>query len=210
MQPSIAHPCCVQLTAVKTGYPLTRIAWPHRGLSIDPSRWTIFMKLFADKLPVFKGSQGHLQFFFKCIECVYAPHKKSCTILMSNWPRTRKFSQLLHGHAMVTGLRPISMLWLVKLGQVSPCGKFMQHLETCLPTAEADWISCRHLVMFLTVFFHRMYKSKYSCYQDSSVIRGWFDYWVFGPGMRRLPKSFETQFRMSSFSLFTLFDAKEG
>ena len=42
--------------------------------------------------------------FFFCIECVYAPHKKSCTIkiLMSNWPRTRKFSQLLHGHAMVT------------------------------------------------------------------------------------------------------------
>ena len=108
------------------------------------------------------------------------------------------------------GLRPISMLWLVKLGQVSPCGKFMQHLETCLPTAEADRISCRHLVMFLTVFFHRMYKSKYSCYQDSSVIRGWVDYWVFGPGMRRLPKSLETQFRMSSFSLFTLFDAKEG
>ena len=31
------------------------------------------------------------------------------------------------------------------------CGKFMQHLETCL--AEADRVLCQ-LVMFLTVFFH--------------------------------------------------------
>ena len=27
-------------------------------------------------------------------------------------------------------------------------------------------------VMFLTVFFHWMYKMKYSCYEDSSVIQG--------------------------------------
>ena len=32
------------------------------------------------------------------------------------------------GHA----LRPIFMLWLVKIWQVSSCGKFMQHLESCL------------------------------------------------------------------------------
>ena len=55
----------------------------------------------------------------------------------------------------------------------------MQHLETCLLIAEADGGLC-HLVMFLTVFFHWMYKMNYSCYQDSSVIHGWFVYWVFG------------------------------
>ena len=33
------------------------------------------------------------------------------------------------GHA----LRPIFMLWLVKIWQVSSYGKFMQHLESCLP-----------------------------------------------------------------------------
>ena len=63
-------------------------------------------------------------------------------ILISNWPRTRKLSQLFDntggedlflpwscvGHA----LRPIFVLWLVKIWQVSSCGKFMQHLETCL------------------------------------------------------------------------------
>ena len=40
--------------------------------------------------------------------------------------------------------------------------------------------------MFLTVLFHWTYKMKYSCYQDSSVIHGWFIYWVFGWEMRRL------------------------
>ena len=38
-------------------------------------------------------------------------------------------------------------------------------------TAETDRVLCQ-LVMFLTVFFHWMYKMKFSCYQESSVIRG--------------------------------------
>ena len=46
-------------------------------------------------------------------------------------------------------------------------------------TAEADRVLCQ-LVMFLTVFSLWMYKMKYSCYQESSVIHGWFVYWVFG------------------------------
>ena len=54
-------------------------------------------------------------------------------------------------------------------------------------TAEADRVLCQ-LVMFFNVFFHWMYKMKYSCYQESSVIHGWFVYWVFGWEMRRLSK----------------------
>ena len=69
---------------------------------------------------------------------------RTIKILISKWPRTRKFSQLLQagktscfclcspwsrvGHALC----PIFMLWLVKIWQVSSYGKFMQHLETCL------------------------------------------------------------------------------
>ena len=67
---------------------------------------------------------------------------RTIKILISNLPRTRKFSRLFKntggedlflpwsrvGHA----LRPIFMLWLVKIWQVSSCGKFMQHLESCL------------------------------------------------------------------------------
>ena len=44
----------------------------------------------------------------------------SCFWLFSQWSRV--------GHALC----PIFMLWLVKIWQVSSCGKFMQHLETCL------------------------------------------------------------------------------
>ena len=65
-------------------------------------------------------------------------------------------------------------------------------------TAEADRVLCQ-LVMFLTVFFHWMYKMKFSCYQESSVIHGLFVYWVFGWKIRRLSKS-EIRFRMASFS----------
>ena len=54
-------------------------------------------------------------------------------------------------------------------------------------TAEADRVLSQ-LVMFLTVFFHWMYKMKYSCYQECSLIHGWFVYWVFGWEMRRLSK----------------------
>ena len=61
-----------------------------------------------------------------------------------------------------------------------------QFTEAVYLFTEADTISCRHLLMFLTVFFQWMYKTKYSCYQDSSVIHDWFVYWVFGPEMRRL------------------------
>ena len=71
----------------------------------------------------------------------------------------------------------------------------MQHLETCLLIAEADRVLC-HLVMFLTVFSYRMYKMKYSCYQDSSVIHGLF----IALFMNRLSKSLEIRFRMASFS----------
>ena len=67
---------------------------------------------------------------------------RTIRVLVSNWPRTLKFSQFFKntggedvflpwprvGHA----LRAIFMLWLVKIGQVSSCGKFMQRLESCL------------------------------------------------------------------------------
>ena len=40
---------------------------------------------------------------------------------------------------------------------------------------------------------------KYSCYQDSSVIYGWFVYRVSGWEMRRLSKSSEIRFQVASF-----------
>ena len=50
----------------------------------------------------------------------------SCFWLFSLWSPI--------GHA----LRPIFMLWLLKIWQVGSRGKFMHYLETCLVIAEAD------------------------------------------------------------------------
>ena len=84
-------------------------------------------------------------------------------------------------------------------------GEFMRNIYAASSnlftlTAEADSVLCQ-LVMFLTVFYHWVYKMKYSCYQESSVIYGWFAYWVFGWKMRRLSKS-EIRFRMAYRSSF--------
>ena len=105
--------------------------------------------------------------------------RRTIKILISNSPRTRKFRQLSqagktvsfefshHGHALL----PIFMFWLVKIWQMSSCGKFMQHLETCLLWQLKLTEFCVNLC-FLTVFFCWMYKMKFSCYQKSSVIHG--------------------------------------
>ena len=45
---------------------------------------------------------------------------------------------------------------------------------------------------------------KYSCYQDCSVIQGWFVYCAFSWQMHRLSKSLEMRFRMASFSKMCL------
>ena len=95
------------------------------------------------------------------------------------------------------------MLWLVKIWQVSSCGKFMQHLDTCSMIAEEDRVLC-HLVMFLTVFFYWMYKIISSCYQDSSVFHGLFVYCAFVWEMHRLSKSLEIRVWMASFSKMSL------
>ena len=52
--------------------------------------------------------------------------ESSCFWLFSPWSRI--------GHS----LRPIFMLWLLKIWQVSSHGKCMHYLETCLLIAEAD------------------------------------------------------------------------
>ena len=99
-----------------------------------------------------------------------------------------------HGYA----LRLISMHWLVTIWQVTHVYAASWNLFTL--TAEADRVLCQ------LVMLHWMYQMSYSCYQESSVIHGWFVFWVFGWEMRRLSK-LEIRFRVASFSFFTLLDA---
>ena len=78
VQPDIAHPCCDQLTAVKTGHPPVspnRIAGSgltHRG--------RVFLKLSTDKLLVFKRSRAQVYLFKKCLgNTLCEPHYYSAT-----------------------------------------------------------------------------------------------------------------------------------
>ena len=65
-------------------------------------------------------------------------------------------------------------------------------------TAEADRVLCE-LVMFFNVFFHWMFKTKCSCYQESSVIHGWFFYWVFGWELQQLETCLLWQLKLTEF-----------
>ena len=104
-------------------------------------------------------------------------------ILISNWPRTRKFTQRRPFLTTVMGWSRSTSNFYALIGQ-NLTGEFMRKIYAAswnlfTLTAEAERVLCQ-LVMFLTVFFHCMYKMKYSCYQELSVIRDWFVYWVFG------------------------------
>ena len=104
------------------------------GSGVDPSRSSIF-EVIRWQVTSFQmiavSSLIFLSFIWNMF-CFWAVQLKfwsqaaitgredSCFWLCSPWSCV--------GHA----LRPFFMLWLVKIWQVSSCGKFMQHLESCL------------------------------------------------------------------------------
>ena len=101
-------------------------------------------------------------------------------IFISNWLRTRKFSQFLqagkavafafphHGHAMLT-LTGTFDRW----GHAENLCSIWKLIYWKLKLTEFCVI-----LWYLNFLFNGMYKMKYSCHQDSSVIHGWFFYWV--------------------------------
>ena len=141
---------------------------------------------------------------------------RTIKMLISNWPRKIKFSQFLQAGktcqllltflTKVTRGHALGPNFYALIGQ-NLTGEFTQKIYAAswnlfTLTAEAGRVLSQ-LVMFLTVFFHWMYKMKYSCYQECCLIHGWFVYWVFGWKMRRLSKPI-IRFRMASFLFFTL------
>ena len=83
-------------------------------------------------------------------------------------------------------------------------GEFMRKIYAAFRKVFTDSWSWQSFfvtfAMFLTLFLYWIYKMKYSCYQDPSVIYGWFVCCAFGWKMHRLSKSLEIRFRMVSFS----------
>ena len=103
-------------------------------------------------------------------------------ILISNWPRTWKFSQFFKNTGGEDLFLPWSRVTLyvqfyALIGQNST-GELMWEIYAAswklfTLTAEADRVLCQ-LVMFLTVFFHWMYKMKSSCYQEAGLFIGFW------------------------------------
>ena len=128
--------------------------------------------------------EGSSSYFHKFICCVWnmSLWPRTIKILISNWPRTRKFSQFFkkyrRGRLFLTMVKRWSRStsnFCTLIGQ-NLTGEFMRKIYAAswnlfTLTAEADRVLCQP-VMFLTVFFHWMYKMKYSCYQESFVIHG--------------------------------------
>ena len=89
--------------------------------------------------------------------------------------------------------------YYVLIGQ-NLTGEFMHKIYAASGNVCTDSWNWQSLVSPCDVFFRWVFKMKYSCYQDSSVIYGWFVYWVSGWEMRRLSKSSEIRFQVASFS----------
>ena len=92
----IVHQCCDQLTAIKTGHPLTSITWPYRGLKCRPIEVEYFFEVIRWQITSFKWSQAQVYFFQGFISnmlclCHYGP------ALLEFWFQTdfgsEKFSQ---------------------------------------------------------------------------------------------------------------------
>ena len=165
------------------------------GSGVDPSRSSIFLKLSADKLLVFKWSQA--QVCFLKIYMKYAVFMSlwpsTIKILISNLPRTRKFSQLFKntggedlflpwsrvGHA----LRPIFMLWLAKIWQVSLLWQ-LKLTEFCVnlwcflmsfSTGCTKWntAAIKSLLLFMVGLFIRFSVAKCVACQSRKSDFGW-------------------------------------
>ena len=141
----IAHQCCHQLTAVKTGYPLTSITWPYRGLRCRPIKVEYYFEVIRWQFTRFQMIAGSRLLFLKFIFnmlclCQYRPallrfwfqtdlrRKNSASFFKIQAGKT--FSN--HGHALVTlHVQFLCSDWL-KFDRCCSCVKCMQHLESCL------------------------------------------------------------------------------
>ena len=97
---------------------LTSITWPSRGLKCRPIEVEYFFEVIRWQITSFKWSQAQVYFFqwFVWSMLCLSLWLHTVKILISNWPRTRKFSHLFRnkggedlflpwsrvGHALVT------------------------------------------------------------------------------------------------------------
>ena len=108
------------------------------------------------------------------------------------------------GHA----LRPIFILWLVKIWQVSSCEKIMQHLENCLlwQLKLKSFVSTCHV--FNGLFLLDVQNEIQLLSRVLLFMAGLFTGFLVEE--RVACQNLVIRFRMASFSFFTLLNAFEG
>ena len=145
MQPDIAHQCCDQLTAVRTGYPLISITLPYRGLKCRLIEVEYFFEVIRWQITSFKWSQAQVYFYNDAYQmcCVYvtiAPHYENFDFKLTSDAKIqpvflkiqagKTFSY--HGHALVTLYVQFLCSDWSKFDRWVHVENFLQHLETCL------------------------------------------------------------------------------
>ena len=171
------------LTAFKTGYPLTSITWPYRGLRCRPSEVEYLFEVIRWQVTSFQMIAASSLIFSIHMKYVVFYMCRTIKILISNWPRKLKFSQFLQAgktcQLLLTFLNKVTRWsrstsnFYALIGQ-NLTGEFMRKIYAAswnwfTLTAEADRVLWQ-LVNFLTVFLRWMYEMKFCCYQESSVI----------------------------------------
>ena len=194
------------VTAVKRGYPPTSITWAYHGLRCRPVEVKYFFEVIRWQVTSFQMITGSSLIFFKFIWnilCLW-------TAQLRCWFQTdlgrensatyhRQGRQLLltHGHALLT----IFMLWLVKIWQVSWCGRFMQHLESCLLQDSWSWQS---FVSTCDVFNCLFSLDAQNEIQLLAIAGVFFYSWLVGFWFRNTSLvKIGIRFRMASFLFFT-------
>ena len=181
----IGHQCYHQLTAFKIVYPLTSITWPYRGLTCRPIEVKYFLEVIRWQVNSFQMIAGLSLIFFNVLKF----HFSLCAAQLKFWfqidlGRENSASYYRQGRQLLLTLLTMVTRWsrstsnfYALIGQ-NLTGEFIRKIYAAswilfTLTAEADRV-LRQLVMFLTAFFHWMYKMKFSCYQESSVSHGEF------------------------------------
>ena len=172
-----------QLTAFKRRYLLTSITWANRGFRCRPIEVEYFFEVIRWQGSCFQMIAGSSLIFFKNflwnMLCLCAAQLKfwfQTDLGRENSASYRQGRQLLLTFlALFTRWSRSTSNFYALIGQ-NLTGEFMRKIYAAswilfTLTAEADRVLCQ-LVMFLTFFFHWMYKMKFRFYQESSVIHG--------------------------------------
>ena len=85
----IAHQCYDQLTAVRTGYQLSSITWPYRGLRCCPFEVEYVFEVIRWQVTSFQMIASSSLFFLIHMKHVVFCMCRTIKMLISNWPRRK-------------------------------------------------------------------------------------------------------------------------